>query len=100
MSEYVNIQKRLVLTLKYMRILKRLTAIEVAKRTGVNFYLLETGSCPVSVSTILKLQEVFGLRSMTNLLCNTWHEGGIWTEKVLEKLIFEEETKWEAEKLL
>jgi hypothetical protein len=93
-----EIQKRLVLALTYYRILNRLTANEITEKTGVNFYLLESGKRPVSIATIIKLESVFGGDAVSNLLNHTWHGEGEWNEDSLKRRIQLEQTKWDVER--
>ncbi len=85
-----EIQKRLVLALTYYRILNRLTANEITEKTGINFYLLESGARSVTIPTIVKLEAVFGGASVSNLLNHTWHGEGAWTTEALTKRIHAE----------
>ena len=93
-----EIQKRLVLALTYYRLLNRLTANELTEKTGVNFYLLESGARPVSIATIIKLESVFGGGVVSNLLNHTWHGEGEWNEAALEQRIKTEQAQWDKEK--
>src|SRR4051812_6283749 len=95
-----EIQRRLVLALTYYRLLNRLTANEITEKTGVNFYLLESGARPVSIATIIKLESVFGGSAVSNLLNHTWHGEGEWNENTLEKRIQAEQEQWDKEKRL
>lgn len=93
-----EIQKRLILALTYYRILNRLTANEITEKTGVNFYLLESGTRPVSIASIVKLETVFGAGLVSNLLNHAWHGESIWTEEALKKRIQIEQDAWGKEK--
>jgi transcriptional regulator with XRE-family HTH domain len=95
-----EIQKRLVSALKYYRIANRLTANEITERTGVNFYLIESGKRPVTIPTIIKLESVFGQKSVSNLLNHAWHGEGEWNEESLLKRTRAEQDKWDGEKKL
>ncbi len=95
---FKEIQKRLVLALKYYRIAHRLTANEIMERTGVNFYLIESGERPVTIPTIVKLESVFGGKIVSELMNHTWHGEGEWTEDILEKKIAHEKQNWDKEK--
>jgi hypothetical protein len=87
-----------MLALTYYRLLNRLTANEITEKTGVNFYLLESGKRPVSIATIIKLESVFGDEAVSNLLNHTWHGEGEWNEASLKKRIQKEQEAWEMEK--
>jgi hypothetical protein len=93
-----EIQKRLSLALRYFRVLKRLTAGEISKKTGVNFYLIENGKRYVSLSALVKFEEVFGEKTISRLVLNAWADGGEWSASALMKRISDEEEKWRREK--
>lgn len=95
-----HIQKRLVLAVRYYRILNRMSLNEITERTGTNFYLLENGKRPVTIPTIIKLEPVFGADAVSNLMNHAWHGEGEWTEEALEKRIKLELDQWEKEKKL
>ncbi|MBI4947578.1 MAG: helix-turn-helix transcriptional regulator [Bacteroidetes bacterium] len=95
-----EIQKRLVLALKYYRIANRLTANEITENNGVNFYLIESGKRPISIATIMKLEDVFGVEAVSNLLNHAWHGEGDWKEESLMQRIRMEQEKWDNEKKL
>lgn len=93
-----EIQKRLVSALKYYRILNRFSLNEITEKTGINFYLIEGGTRPVSIATIVKLEPVFGPKAISNLLNHAWHGEDEWTEEALDKRIKLETEQWEKER--
>ena len=97
-SKLKEIQKRLVSAITYYRILNRFSLNEITEKTGINFYLIEGGTRPVSIATIIKLESVFGPKAISNLLNHAWHGEEEWSEEALEKRIRYEQEQWDKEK--
>jgi transcriptional regulator with XRE-family HTH domain len=95
-----EIQKRMALILRYLRILNRLTANEITERTGVNFYLLENGKRPVSISGLIKLEPFFGMEAISNILKRSWDGNGEWTEEAIKERTLAEQILWNKEKIM
>lgn len=94
-----EIQKRLTLALTYYRIAHRLTANEITERSGINFYLIESGKRPITIPTIIKPETVFGPSVTSNLLNYAWYGEGDWSEDVISEKIAHEPAAWDRERI-